>query len=190
VSSGEIVITQNDMLKEVFMLLNNTIPLDKNKKKHLIQTMMEYQQSLYVLDIDVNNDLQQFCLSLLLEIKEFQYMQMLLNNGLFTPTLETANYLLLAWKNGCVGALQNAIDMFHKMKKSDEVIKILLANGKVKEVLAYVEEYKIKGVSVKEILEAAHKLPTRKEKMYIEYFMQTDVILRITDIEERTVSIK
>ena len=162
-------------MNNVFIPLSSTKIFNTTNKKYFVSVLVEYIRSLYDCDIPVDTTTQSFCIHFLIKIQEFSYMQMLLQYQSLMDSLDIAQDLV---NTGCKGhpkAFQYAIDMYHRLKKPNDVIKILLLNERVKEVLLYVEQYKVKGVPAKEILDVVAKFPTTRRLMYIEYFIKANV---------------
>ena len=137
--------------------------------------MVEYQRSLHEADIPVEVNTQSLWLKFLITKKEFQYMHMLLQYQSFTDSVEVAEDLLHAVHNGYPNAFQLVVDMYHRLRRPRDAIRVLLEANKVQEVITYVERARLKGISAKVVLEAAHRLPTKQRNVYIDYFSKSNV---------------
>lgn len=141
--------------------------------------MVEYQRSLYEAEIPVEINTQSLWLKYLITKREFQYMHMLLQYQSFSDSVEVAEDLLHAVHNGYPNAFQLVVDMFHRLKRPKDAIRVLLESNKVQEVISYIEKMRYKGVSAKQILEAAHRLPIKQRNVYIDYFSKANVFFNI-----------
>lgn len=171
----EIVLSQEDMIKGVFAPLANDKNLSETQGKYVISALIEYQRSLYEAELGVEVSTQTFCIHLLADAKEYRWMQMMLQYQSFTDSLEVAQALVYASHRGYSNALLWAIDMYHRIKRPAEVIRLLLNTERVKEVLKYVEQTRVKGVSVTDILEVARRLPEADGEKFARYFAKASV---------------
>ena len=154
------------------------IPLINEKivnDKYLISALVEYQRLLCEADLSIDINTQSALLQFLARRKEFQYLQMMLQYQCFSYTLEIAQDLMEAYNNGCLNIFQWLIDIYHRLKRPNDLVKLLLSNGKVKEILTYVEQFRIKGVRVKDILEVVNKFSGSLKSLYVEYFLKISV---------------
>ena len=168
--------TQEELLKNVFIPLATAKDINIAQGKYIISALVEYQRSLYEADLPVEVPTQSFCIRFLADVKEFLSMQMMLQYQSFNDSLEIAQALAYTRNKGYPSALQWAIDMYHRIKRPGDVIRLLLNTEKVKEVLRYVEQVKVKGVSVIHILEVVKRLPEVDKEKYLRYFIKVSVL--------------
>ena len=163
------------MVQNVFLPLVDNEEFSKKEYKYLISTMVEYHRSLMDANILVEVNTQSLWIKYLVTKKEFQYMHMLLQYQCFADSVEMAEDLFHAVNNGYPNAFQLVVDIFHRMKRPKDAIRVLLSGNRVQEVISYVERLRLKGTVAKEILEAAHRLPTKQRNVYIDYFSKANV---------------
>lgn len=133
---------------------------------------MEYQRSLYEADLPVDVTTQSTLLQFLNKTKQFQYLQMMLQYQCFNESLEVAQNLTQVYDNGCTTVFQWMIDIYHRLKRPNDVVKILLSSERIKEILLYVEQFRVKGVRVKDVLEVVRKFPGSIRSLYVDYFVR------------------
>ena len=172
ISTGQLVITQEEMLKCVFAPLANDLAIHE---RYLIPGLVEYLRSLHDLNIPIATPVQLFAIQLLIKAKATSYMQMLMQYQSFSDSLELAKEFEYLGKHGCDTALQWAIDMYHRLKQYNEVIKILMDHQKVMEMLVYIEQNRVKDVLVKDVLKVVNDLPVKRRKVYTDYFIKARV---------------
>eukprot|EP00826_Nyctotherus_ovalis_P061240 TRINITY_DN8696_c0_g2_i1.p1 TRINITY_DN8696_c0_g2~~TRINITY_DN8696_c0_g2_i1.p1 ORF type:complete len:167 (-),score=50.61 TRINITY_DN8696_c0_g2_i1:18-518(-) len=163
------------MIKGVFAPLASDKSLSETQYKYVISALIEYQRSLHEAELAVEVSTQVFCIHFLADMKEYHWMQMMLQYQSFTDSLEVAQALVYASHRGYSKALLWAIDMYHRIKRPGEVIRLLLNTERVKEVLKYVEQTRVKGVSVTDILEVVRRLPGVDGEKFVRYFAKASV---------------
>ena len=163
------------MIDNIFIPLSSLKLFDQTRCQYIISALVEYIYSLQEIDLPISIYLQSFCLRLMTKTRSFQYMQMMLQYQSFNDSLEIAKDLVYAGNNGHTNAFQYAIDMYHRLKRPNDVIKILLLNEKVREVLLYVEQFKVKGVRIKDIFEVVQRLSENARQDFVDYFIKANV---------------
>eukprot|EP00826_Nyctotherus_ovalis_P059421 TRINITY_DN8260_c0_g1_i7.p1 TRINITY_DN8260_c0_g1~~TRINITY_DN8260_c0_g1_i7.p1 ORF type:complete len:765 (-),score=200.79 TRINITY_DN8260_c0_g1_i7:237-2531(-) len=176
IATGEAVITQKELIDSVFTPLLASEHFSSVLCRYLITAMLEYQRSLSERDLLIDLNMQIAWLHYIVEHKEFQYLQMLQQYAILPDTPEIASEFLYAARGGCLIAWQIAVDMYHRMGKHQEVLKIILERDKVEDAVDYVERYGLKGTKAKEILEAVHRLSEKERILYVEYFIKAAVM--------------
>ncbi len=172
---GEIVITQKEMVQNVFLPLVENSEFSQNQSRYLIAAMVEYHRSLVDADVPVDISTQSLWLKYIISKKEFQYMHMLLQYQSFSDSVEIAEDLFGAVNNGYPNAFQLVVDIYHRLKKYKDVLRVLLTANRVQEAISYVERFQLRGTPAKEILEAAHRLSVKQRNVYIDYFSKSNV---------------
>lgn len=174
---GEVIISQKEMIQYVFLPLVIDEDFSSVESKYLISAMIEFHRSLIEAEIPAEIATQILCIKFLIQKKEYLCLQMLLQYQSFGDSPELADCLLQAVDSGCALAFQLVLDMYHRMKRYREAIRILLASNRVQEAVTYVEKFRLKGFPAKEILEAAHRLPEKQLHVYLDYFSKANVII-------------
>jgi len=104
-------LTQEELLKGVFIPLATAKDINIAQRKYIISALVEYQRSLYEADLPVEVPTQSFCIRFLADVKEFLSMQMMLQYQSFNDSLEIAQASVYAGNKGYPNALQWAIDI-------------------------------------------------------------------------------
>ena len=173
--AGEVVITQREFIQNVFVLLVNNETFSTQESKYLIAAMLEYYRALLEVDLPIDQGTQTLFVKYMIQRHEHQYLHMLLQYQSFADSPELAEDLFYVTNNGYPLAFQLVIDMYHRLKRSKDVIRVLLTANKVQEAVSYVEKFRIQGTRAKDILEAAHRLPEKQKHVYLDYFSKSNV---------------
>jgi len=168
-------------MQSVFIPLINNNEFSSMHYRYLINAMIEYQRSLYVEGIELEEETITLCLKYIIMNREYHYLQMLMQYQSFPKTLEVANLLSSAFYNGCSEILQVTVDMFYYLKKPVEVIKVMVKAKKLTEVLQYIERHRLKGCKARELLQVAQELPVKERNLYVTYFSKVNVSIKIKE---------
>ena len=141
VPEGSSVITELDMVDQVFSLLKQDL-MDGNSpnvtQTYLVSVTMAYCSSLLSFYIYPHKRLQMFMFDLCVDCDRISSLQQLLNfhvildsNELLDKLADLDNIHPSPWVSQC------RMDVAKRMKKTDVVIRMLIANGREDEVVEY-----------------------------------------------------
>ena len=144
VLDGESIITELDMVNEVFTVAKSEIHADFEGNQpipefhYLLTLVMSYAESLLSYFIYPHKRLQSFLFDLCVDSRNFPTLQQLIN---FHVILDSAEFLdKLEPLSHLPWAKQTRLDTAKRMHKTDIVIQCLLAENRADEIIEYLRQ--------------------------------------------------